>query len=73
LAEQENLLSESQARLVEAFDVYMHLDLYKESSDELAEFAKLLPGLADGFAAVDAPEEIKVHISSSYRIFWCRQ
>lgn len=63
LAEQENLLGESQARLVDAYDAYMHPDMYKQSVDELEDFVKQLPALADGFSAVNAPVEIEVLIA----------
>ncbi|KAF5314486.1 hypothetical protein D9619_011769 [Psilocybe cf. subviscida] len=59
LAEQEGLLRESQARLVEAFDVFMHQDMYKESLNGFREFVKQMPGLADGFVATSAPEAIE--------------
>lgn len=71
LAEQEGLLGESQARLVEAFDVFMHPDMYKESLNGLEEFVKQMPGLADGFVATSAPEAIEVLAPVRFEMALC--
>lgn len=71
LAEQEDLQEESQARLVEAFDVYMHPDMYKNSVGSLKMFSRALPGLANGFSATGAPEEIAVRVLVRFEIASC--
>ncbi|KAF8966875.1 FAD dependent oxidoreductase [Flammula alnicola] len=59
-AREENLLNESQARLVEGFDVFMHPDMFSEAKDDLKTFLKdVSKELGNGFDVIEDRESIE--------------
>ena len=62
-AEEENLLSASQARIVEDFDAFMHPEMFLKAKRELQAFLMDVPkDLREGFDVIDDRETIEVRI-----------
>ncbi|KAF9480280.1 FAD dependent oxidoreductase [Pholiota conissans] len=59
LAEEEGLLAESQARLVDDFDAFLHPEMFEQARKELDAYLKEVPkDLAEGFGVVEGREAI---------------
>lgn len=62
-AEEESLLSASQARIVEDFDAFMHPEMFGKAKKELQAFLMDAPkDLREGFDVIDERETIEVRI-----------
>ena len=63
VAEEENLLSASQARVVEDFDAFMHPEMFGKAKRDLQAFLMDAPkDLREGFHVIDERETIEVRI-----------
>ncbi|KDR78379.1 hypothetical protein GALMADRAFT_155321 [Galerina marginata CBS 339.88] len=60
VAKEENLLSESQARLVEDFDAYLRPELFSKAKKDLDNFVKEVPKeISDSFAVIEERNAIE--------------
>jgi hypothetical protein len=63
LAEDEGLLAESQARLVDDFDAFLHPEMFAKAKKELHSYLKEVPkDLAEGFDVIQGREAIDVGV-----------
>lgn len=72
VAEEENLLSASQARIVEDFDAFMHPEMFLKAKRELQAFLMDVPkDLREGFDVIDERETIEVRFIIGALFQWC--
>lgn len=63
-AEEEGLLSESQARVVEEFDVFMQQSMFEDAKNELYPFLKEAQEDNDKFQVLESHEDLEVRVLS---------
>jgi hypothetical protein len=70
VAKEENLLSESQLRLVEDFDAFMHPEMFGKAKRDLQAFLRDVPkDLQKGFGVIESRETIEVILFSEKYFF----
>lgn len=69
VAEEEGLLVESQARVVEEFDVYAEPSMFEDAKNELDGFIKEVKEDADKFRVLERREEMEVRAFSRIRVY----
>ena len=63
MAEEENLLESSQARLLVDYDVFFHRDQFEEAKSQLKEFRHEVPeDIHESFGVIDEQQDIGVSV-----------
>lgn len=67
LAKEEGLLDDSQARIVDNYDAFLHPDFFAKAKEELEAFTKEVPkDIADQFGVTEEENDIEVSLVSSH-------